>query len=650
MRVAPSRQAQTWIALTGAVVVLASITLGGVSGGAFAQTARSATASPDGQLIDGQYVDVTWSGFEPNDGARVRLCPADADSVDDCLRDSDSTLAPGDSKAFRSGANGIGSVAFVIRTGEIQGIRDGHTFFCDAEHACKLMVFELNPEQVEQSFTDSAAITLGFALSTLVCPETEPRVAGSGATVARAAIVQWQAETCRPPLGLNVSYATSNSINGKEAFVNGITDADYAMSGLGLTDEEKAKLTERKVRPVHVPVALGSLALVYFIWTDLDGDGIREPLRDLRLRPGTAARIFQGRIHNWADPQISGTPESDNPDLKIPSLPIRAIGRADNSAATWWLSSWIVARDRAAWEEGGEAFQTGPTAIFPAGNAVQLRTGSDAVALQVRTFPGEQESGGIPNIGLIGFVYLSEALKLGLPVAALENGAGEFVEPNEETVLAGLRTGTISDEGIFQPNFNSTDPTAYPIPVVTYAIAPSGGEGGLDAPRATVLQKFLDYSVNEGQASQPQRGYVKLPEELTTFSNAGVAAVGPPPAAAPSPTPQANTASTPPPQTAVVSQPLPAAGGTVGESTSTVATRSTNIQAAPAATAAPSGPVAPVKRTVSGLLRLVGGAGAPVTVPNLVGLGLMALIIGRAIAVLSLRRNRRSASASGSQP
>lgn len=629
-------------AFVATMVIAASLAMSGV-GSVSAQTSRAVTATPNEQLVDGQYVDLAWSGFEPSGAVRARMCPADADAVDDCTRDSASGLLAGDSRAVRTGSNGIGSTPFIVKAGEVDAMREGVKFACDTEHPCRIIVFELDADQVEKAFADAAFVPLVYALSTIPCPESQPRVAGSGATTARSAVVQWQAETCRPPLSLNVSYATSNSINGKDAFVKGVTDADFAVSGIALTDPERQQLAARGVQPMHIPVALGGLALVYNLWFDLNGDGTKEQVRDLQLRPETLARIMQGRILNWADPRISGNPDSDNPEHTFTSLPIRAVGRADNSAATWWLSSWFVATAREAWEEGGDSFKGGATAIFPAGNGVALNTGSDAVARQIRTFPGEQAEGHIPLTGLVGYVYRSEALKLGLPVAKLENEAGKFVEPSDESILAGLRAGTISDEGVYTPNFNNTDPQAYPLTVVSYAIAPAGGEGGLDYAHETVLQKFLEYAITAGQDDAARRGFVKLPDELSKFSRASVVKVSQAPQAAATPTPQASvpTTAAAAPVAVVESQPLPGPGGTVAQGSTSRTIQTGGAAPAASAPAPARAPAAPVQRAVSGVIRLLGGASPPVTVPNLVGVGLMALIASRVIAVMHMRNRRR---------
>lgn len=644
--------------VAGALACLSIVLLSAHAGSAGAQSGRSVTLTPADQLIDGQYIDVSWQGFTPGNDVRARLCPADADSTDDCAQDTGGSQ--GDSKVARTGTDGKGSTPFVVRAGEVLPIKEGSAFLCDTEHPCRIFVFELDFNGNEVSFGESGFAPLGYALSSIPCPDNPNRIAGVGATTASATVIQWQSETCRPPLSLNVSFATTNSINGKEAFVEGLADSDFAVSGIALNDEERAKLTARKVRPVQTPITLGSLAIVYNLWYDTNGDGVKEQIRDLHLSPATLTRILQGRISNWADAQIL----ADNPQYRFTasdgstqhrfsSKLALAIGRADNSAATWWLSSWLIATAKDAWEEGGPTFRTGPTAVFPAENSVSLRTGSDAVAEYVRTAPGQPKVGDIPESGLLGYVYLSEAQKLGLPVVALQNAAGAYVKPTEASVLAGLRAGTIDNEGVFAPNFQNTDATAYPVPVVSYAITSAAGEAGLDAAKGAALKTFLEYATTTGQDAATVRGFAKLPTELSKYNKDHIdqiVAVPTAPVAATTPSP--NASSTPAvsatPVESVLNGVVPGLGTTLRSALTSSSSAGSGGGEGPAEPAPASGPLVPVKRTVSGVIRLLDGAPAPVTVPSLVGLGLIALIAGRAAAVLSLKRRAKTTTPSAS--
>jgi phosphate transport system substrate-binding protein len=627
--------------------------------------ARSAVVTPNDQLTHGQFVDVSWAGFGADASVRVRLCPASAVKADDCAKSSSSGREPGDTRGAISGDNGAGSIPFIIKAGDVERVIGDEPFFCDAENTCQIVVSELDANNAERGFKNefSVAVDLHYAISTVPCPFGGDRVAGSGGSSARGAMVQWQSEACRDPLNLNVSYIISNSVQGTDAFVQGLPDSDYAISGMPLTAEQNAALQEKQISPVYAPVTAGSLVFVYNLWFDRDGDGTKEQMKDLSLSPATLAAMMQGRINTWNDARIA----ADNPGITMPTKQVKPVARADNCAATWWFTTWMWERAQDEWKAGGPEFQSGPSTIFPAGRGVILATGTDAVANYVRNFPGEQadDNADIPVAGLIGFVYYSEALKLGLPVVALKNAGGSYVKPTTENVTAALNAGTVSVDGVFSPNFASTDATAYPLPVASYLIAPSGSSAGVDEKKAETLGRFLMYSTGAGQQAATSRGYVPLTTPLKAAADAGAEKIAttpaeemePPPTAvvaAPvasaEPTdlaPAATLSTTPDTEAAPAQSGMEGAAAPVAP---TVESASAAQAAAPFADAAsgddsPSGPLAPVeqavetvRRTVAGVIGLGAMGSVPIGLPVLALGAICAVLLGRLVLRMAQRR------------
>jgi phosphate transport system substrate-binding protein len=553
-----------------------------------AQAARSVTVTPNDQLTHGQYVRIAWSDFGSEQAVLVQQCPKGAASFDTCAKSSTSQREPGDPKAGISGTDGRGSIPFVIRAGDVAPVDGSDPFFCDWDSACQIVVAPIPDDGSSPTLADAVSVDLAFALSTVPCPLGGDRIAGSGGSSARAAMTQWQSEVCRDDLTMNVSYVTSNSLQGVDAFVNRFPDSDFALTGVPLTEEEHTKLAQTEIHPRHVPVAAGSLAFVYNLWDDRNGDGRKEQVDDLQLSPATLAAIMQGRINTWNDPAV----KADNPGVTMPPKQVKPVGRADNSAATYWMTKWFYDTAREAWEAGGTSFQDGPTAIFPAGNGVLLRTGTDAVAEHVRKFPGEQtdENADVPFPGLIGYVYYSEALKLGLPVVALRNASGNYVKPDSENVTAAFNAGTVSDDAVFTPDFAASDPKAYPLPVASYVVAATGDDKDIDPDVAKTLGRFLMYTNGPGQQAATSRGFVPLTEPLRLAAEANISKVAQQPAAALTPSPAAAAAApTASPVVAPVVAPVfaPAVGGETAGSPPT----SEEAGDAPVPSASSGGPI-----------------------------------------------------------
>jgi hypothetical protein len=113
----------------------------------------------------------------------------------------------------------------------------------------------------------------------------------------------------------------------------------------------------------------------------------------------------------------------------------------------------------------------------------------------------------------------SEADFFGLLPAALQNAAGHFVAPTPASITAALNDATANADGTVTPNYDDTsDPAAYPLPMVTYALVSTSPQP--TAQQATQLKDLLTnlvtYSHTGGaNTAEPlPAGYVSLPDNL----------------------------------------------------------------------------------------------------------------------------------------
>jgi hypothetical protein len=158
------------------------------------------------------------------------------------------------------------------------------------------------------------------------------------------------------------------------------------------------------------------------------------------------------------------------------------------------------------------------------------------------------------------------------PTARLVNAAGQAVAPTAASMSAARRDMQTNPDKITQyADFTSTDPKAYPLTMVDYAMVPTCG---LSASKASAIAAFLHHVTSGGQqyGVQPGQlapGYLALDSAQRTQTNAAAAAVA------------AQTCTSPPPDTTVsggtpsVSQKAPAgpgAGSTPAASTPAAST------------------------------------------------------------------------------
>jgi ABC-type phosphate transport system substrate-binding protein len=119
--------------------------------------------------------------------------------------------------------------------------------------------------------------------------------------------------------------------------------------------------------------------------------------------------------------------------------------------------------------------------------------------------------------GLVAIVNAADAAAFRFPVAAIRNHAGRYVTPTASSMATAVRDMTANPDGITRAvNETSSDPAAYPLTMVQYAMVPTGG---ISKAKAAKIADFLDFAANRGQVhgtspGQLPDGYLPLPASL----------------------------------------------------------------------------------------------------------------------------------------
>ncbi len=140
---------------------------------------------------------------------------------------------------------------------------------------------------------------------------------------------------------------------------------------------------------------------------------------------------------------------------------------------------------------------------------------------------------GVISKGLLGFAFSamdsSEADFFGLLPANLQNASGAFVAPSTAAVTAALNDMQPSpnQNGTLVPDYTTTDASAYPMPMITYAListSPQPSQATADQ-LTNMLTNLVNYSSTSGAGtSEPlPPGYVALPQNLQTAALADIA-------------------------------------------------------------------------------------------------------------------------------
>ena len=290
---------------------------------------------------------------------------------------------------------------------------------------------------------------------------------GQGASSQGSAQESWQAgfQTANPDVTVNYDPAGSGA--GRTAFIAG--GVAFAGTDSALKKEEIeggfAGCVDNSY--IQVPVYVSPIAVIFNV----------EGVTELNLDAATIAGIFKGTITTWNDPAIVAT----NPDAKLPSAPITAVHRSDDSGTTKNFADYLNKVAPTVWD--APAADTFP---YQVGEAAQGTSGVvDAVTNGTNTI-GYADASKAGDLGVAKIKVGDEFVGYTAEAAAAVVAESPFVEGRPDTDLA------------IKLDRTTTDPSHYPLVLVSYIIACGEYE---DADTAAVVKGYISYLASEeGQA------------------------------------------------------------------------------------------------------------------------------------------------------
>ncbi|WP_116056270.1 phosphate ABC transporter substrate-binding protein PstS [Clavibacter sp. 199] len=312
---------------------------------------------------------------------------------------------------------------------------------------------------------DAPAASGGASASTL-----EGTLNGIGSSAQGSAQEAWITAFQTANTGVTINYSPDGSGAGREAFMAGGQNANFAGSDRALkTDELTGTFGQCAdgTSAIDIPNYISPIAMVFKI------DGVKE----LNLDAATAAGIFKGTITKWNDPAITAL----NPDAKLPDAAITAVHRSDDSGTTQNFGDYLKAVAPTVWDadssgkwpyEGGEAAQ-GTSGVIDAVNG---------------------------GTNVIGYADASRAGSLGTAkikvgddfVAYSPEAASAIVEASPE------ETGRAENDIAIKIDHTSTQAGVYPIVLVSYLI---GCQEYKDAAVGELVRSYFGYVTgSEGQS------------------------------------------------------------------------------------------------------------------------------------------------------
>jgi phosphate transport system substrate-binding protein len=314
-------------------------------------------------------------------------------------------------------------------------------------------------------------------------------ILGAGATFPAPLYQKWIDEYERTHEGTDLRYEAVGSGQGIQRFIEGAVD--FGASDAAMSDAQIAQVE----RGVHlIPATAGMVVLAYNL-EGLNGE--------LKLKRDVYADIFAGNIRNWNDPRI----QESNPDLTLPNKTITLVVRRDSSGTTFAITNHLSAISEE-WRDRGPG--VGTLIDWPGESMTAI--GNEGVASRIDISEGS-----------IGYAEYGFAERLGLPMASLENRAGQFVKPvpaSGQQALASVSADMPSNLRLYVPDPEGEN--AYPIVTYSWLLL---YDRYPNQEKASALKEFVTWGLTEGQRFSPDFGYVPVPQSVVAMAQASVAKI-----------------------------------------------------------------------------------------------------------------------------
>jgi phosphate transport system substrate-binding protein len=447
------------------------------------------TIDPAARLNDNQFVTVSWSGFKPNGEVWIRECQKDTSTLDACSNVNQTLLV--------TGKDGTGVTVYQVHTGQIG------TATCDYQHACQLGVFPKVDALSGAVFADIA-----FSFPPDACPApTGTTAGGSGDDTSNLSMFNWSADVCQTPQSLSIHYIGSNSYDGLDNFADESSDFAASTQPLSASNERTARAHHRKW--AYAPLNESGLVLAYNIVDQRNGQRIT----DLKLTPDLIAKIFtKSELGIWNVAEVLEI----NPGHTFPPL-VGAVGRADHTPSTLLLTRYMKAT-------APDVYTCDPTNNYSTSACdlgVTLKTTPEDTAAAV----WQHTDADLAQTGYIGWMDSSTAAFYGLPAAQIQTQADPpvYQSPTQASIDKGISDATVNPDGVTIKARFTGDPDSYPLPEMTVAVLPTTC---ISDDLKTALSSFTTWAVADGQsADNLPIGYFTLSSDLVTKANSSIAKI-----------------------------------------------------------------------------------------------------------------------------
>lgn len=268
--------------------------------------------------------------------------------------------------------------------------------------------------------------------------------------------------------------------------VGSAESARNILAGSGDLGGGDAPIPEAQLRAagtpiLELPAVLIGIVIVYEL------PGVKG---ELKLTGPVLANIFLGKIKVWNDPAIARL----NPNMHLPSLPIRVFHRTDGKGSNYILSDYLCKMSPEFLAAAGH----GESPKWPVGQSFPR---SQELVSQLHSTPGA-----------IGYTELNLAVNSGVRMASIKNAAGEFIKPSSQSIEAAASSASAKTNENFRVSLtNAPGKDSYPVSSFTWIYLPPVAA---DPQRGHAVAAYLKWIYSGGQKIAHDQGYATLPADV----------------------------------------------------------------------------------------------------------------------------------------
>ena len=320
-----------------------------------------------------------------------------------------------------------------------------------------------------QIVSPRSLLALASACAFIATGVQAQEITGAGASFPAPLYAKW-ASDYNKQTGVKVNYQSVGS-------GGGIKQIDSKTVDFGATDMPLTDDVLKTKGQMQFPTVIGGVVPILNVAGIAPGQ--------LKLTGPLLADIFLGKVSRWNDPAIKAI----NPGVNLPDTAIAQVRRADGSGTTFIFTNYLskVSPDWKA--KVGE----GTAVNWPVGAGGK---GNEGVAAFVARLPNS-----------LGYVEYSYVKQNKLNYALVQNAAGNFVKPEDDTFKAAA-AGADWAKSFYQILTNQPGKDSWPLSGATFILMHTSQDKPANGSETL---KFFNWAYANGEKAATDLDYVPMP-------------------------------------------------------------------------------------------------------------------------------------------